>query len=246
MASRFGETFTADAEREALPFGAMTDGPMTLRRLAIHAGVLALCLAACGTPAPSATPTPTPLATPSPVETAAASPTVTRSPTEAPAESSSAAASAAGDTFVSTLYPYALTLPPHSLLLVWHAAERPWDGQARVDMAGSYVDRTSIAEGGLFLISAPTGDLDAFFTAFVANGTRFHNCTEGGDRVDTTIDDVPAIAFTQECEGVGFGRVALFKDGHGIGAWITTLPGEKVPARDRLIELLDGLEWRTG
>ena len=58
---------------------------------------------------------------------------------------------------------------------------------------------------------------------------------------------MPAIGFTQVCEtGASFGRVALFKDGWGIAAWISSAPGAQMAALERLIEVLDGLEWRTG
>ena len=114
-------------------------------------------------------------------------------------------------------------------------------------MAGPYTDRSAVAEGGLFLIGAEADNLDEFFARFEGNGTRYHGCTEAQDRIDVTIGDIPVIAFTQRCANdSAFARAALFKDGFGLGTWITTTPGKKIVARDRLIELLDGLEWRTG
>jgi hypothetical protein len=158
------------------------------------------------------------------------------------------AASSASNTFESTRYRYSLTLPPGTLLLNWHSADRAWDGQAKVDMVGPFTDRASIAEGGLFVIGAEAQSLDQFATRFEENGTRFHGCTAAQDRTDVTIGGVAAIAFTQRCDhgAVGFGRVALFKDGFGLGTWISTLPGKEPAALDHLIELLGTLEWQTG
>ena len=201
----------------------------------------ALCLTACTSGASS---TPTPAATVSALPSA--TPTATARPSPTPVPTPASSPSGASNTFESTRYKYALTLPPGTTLLGWRAAERAWDGQARVDMAGSYVDRTSVAEGGLLVIGAEADSLDTFFTQFVGNGTRFHGCTEARNVTDVTISGTPAIAFTQVCAGVAaFGRVAMFNDGHGVGAWIVTTPGKELAARDRLVELLAGLEWRT-
>lgn len=148
---------------------------------------------------------------------------------------------------MSTHYQYALTLPPKTAQLAWRAAQRAWDGQARVDMAGSLVDRTSVAEGGLLVIGAESDSLDAFFVQFAGNGTRYHGCSGAQNVTDAAIAGEPAIAFTQVCAGIAaFGRVAMFRNGRGVGAWIATTPGKEVAARDRLIELLSSFEWRTG
>jgi hypothetical protein len=152
--------------------------------------------------------------------------------------------------FVSDQYKYALTLPPGAALLAWHGADRQWDGQVKVDIGPSpYTDRTSVAEGGLLIIGSEAESLDEFFGRFEANGPRFRGCNPAKDRLDVTIGGVLAIGFTQICgddESDAFGRVALFNDGRGIGATIQTTVGNEVAARDRLVELLEGLEWRTG
>ena len=226
-----------------------TRRPPDARHLALGLAI-AVSLSACGGAATvqgtPVEPTMSPVASPTTVPT----PTRSEPPTAAPSPpaSPSAASSAAGNTFVSEHYRYALTLPPGTLLLNWHSADRAWDGQAKVDMAGQYPDRTAIAEGGLLVIGAEAESLDDFFTRFEANGTRFHGCTAAQDPTDVTIGGVAAIAFLQQCANntVGFARVALFKDGFGLGVWISTLPGKEGAARDRLIELLDGLEWQAG
>jgi len=182
-------------------------------------------------PTPSAAPT---LATPSP------------EPTAPPSVGPAASASAESNTFVSTYYNYALTLPPRTALVRWHAATRRWDGATSVPEEGPYIDWSTVAEGGLLIVGSPADSLDEFFARFEAAGPRYHGCDAAEERVDATINGVPAIAYTQACgTGEGFGRLALFKDGFGIGASIHTTADKLLPARDRLIELFDGLEWRT-
>ncbi len=81
-----------------------------------------------------------------------------------------------------------------------------------------------------------------------ANGVRQHGCTIAENRVDVTINGVPAIGFTQRCAlGTNMARVALWKDGWGIGVWLGEAPVSELPARrDRAIELLSTLDWKTG
>ncbi|HEX5015865.1 MAG TPA: hypothetical protein VFV72_17095 [Candidatus Limnocylindrales bacterium] len=150
------------------------------------------------------------------------------------------------NTFTSPKYEYAITLPPGVALVGWHAADRAWNGAGIVQESGTAIDRTSISEGGLLIVGSPAESLDEFYTRFEANGPRFNGCDAAGDRMDVTINGVPAIAFTQVCgddENDDFGRVAIVNDGYGVGASILTTPGKKLEARDRLIELLEGLEF---
>jgi hypothetical protein len=212
--------------------------------------VLAIALGACGGSSPTqtattpttqaSTPTPDTTVEPTPESITQPTPAATDEPTE------TAAASAAADTFESKQYGYALTLPPGAALLRWHQAVRQWDGQFKVDTGPNpYTDRNAVAEGGLLIIGSKAESLGEFFSRFEASGPRFRGCNAARNRLDVTIGGVPAIGFTQVCgedARDGFGRVALFKDGRGIGASIATI-GDTVAARDRLIELLEGLEW---
>ena len=208
---------------------------------------LAMGLASCGgssdtpnPPPPSVEPTTRAIASPSPA------PEATSTPEAAPERTAEATATLDSDTFVSELYPYAITYPPGTMLLGWHAAERAWDVQAPWDMAGPYPDVNLIAEGGLYIFGAPTAGLDEFLSAIEANGTR-HRCTEPQDRREATINGVAAIGFTQVCDnGTAFARVILVKDGYGIAMFVNTRPGGEVAGRDKAMELLEGLEWRTG
>jgi hypothetical protein len=206
-------------------------------------------LAGCGSVgSPSVRPSaPSPTIAAAPTASAAPTPaTPSPEPTARPSVGPAATASAASNTFVSANYNYALTLPPRTALVRWHAASRRWDGATSVPEEGPYTDSSTVAEGSLLIIGSPAESLDEFFARFEAAGPRFHGCNAAEDRVDATINGVPAIGFIQVCgPGEGFGRLALFKDGFGIGASIHTTADKLVPALDRLIELFDGLEWRT-
>jgi hypothetical protein len=178
------------------------------------------------------------------IETVAPDPTA--SPTAVPAPAS-ASSTAGALTFESKHYPYAMTLPAGVAFSNWRSASKTWDGLARVDIAGLYVDRVSIPDGTLLFFGGTANGLDEFFRRFEANGTRYHGCTQALNRRTESINGVAAISFTQRCvTDATFARVALFKDGYGIAAYVLTLPGREIDTRDRLIELLDGLEWRTG
>jgi hypothetical protein len=180
--------------------------------------------------------------------------TRTEPPPSAPAEtpeatastSSRPAAASPSATFESPLYRYAITLPAGSMLLNWRPAQRKWDGSSKIDRAGPHTDRTAIAEGGLYLFGAEAESLESWFERVAANGARYHGCTPGDNRVDVTINGVPAIAFTQSCdENTNMARVALWKDGYGIGVWLGETSVDKLVAvRDRAVELLSTLEWQ--
>jgi hypothetical protein len=226
----------------------MRRSALRLRVPGILAG-LAVVAVACG--GSSATSRPIVAATPGATATATATlvptPESTASPDRTAEPPPGVIASQEANTFVSPRYGYALTLPPHVALLGWHGADRQWDGQSKVHIAGPYTDRTVVAEGGLLVIGSEAESLDEFVRRFEATGPRFRGCGMAQNRLDVTIGGVPAIGFTQICGDDahdGFGRVALFNNGWGIGASIATTFGNEVAGRDRLIELLEGLEWR--
>ena len=206
---------------------------------------LTLAVAGCGqaTVAPStAAPTIAPAASPA----VTSSPTPTETPESATPAPSRPTASASL-TFESEVYPYAITLPPNAAILAWKAAERPWDGTAKLERAvNPYADRTTVAEGGLYLFGAEDPSLETWFGRVEDNGRKYHGCGTAENRVDVTINAVPAIAFTQTCaSGTNMARVALWKDGFGIGVWLgETTPDKLVAVRDRAVELLAGLEWK--
>jgi hypothetical protein len=223
------------------------------RRLLASAG-LAVSVLGCGSGTQGATVTNEPSEVAGSSATPATTPAVTSQPTivETPEASRSAsprpAATPAASTFESPFYRYAITLPPGAAMLAWRPAQRLWDGTAKLDRAGPLTDRTTVAEGGFYLFGAVDASLETWFARVEANGTRFHGCTPAQNRVDVTINGVPAIAFTQSCAlGTHMARVALWEDGYGIGVWLgeasaTTL----VAVRDRAVELLATLEWKTG
>jgi hypothetical protein len=222
---------------------------------AIHpvtATAIAIVLAACGasTPSPVATPSPLPSPTPvaTPTATAIASPEATRVPDPTPDATEAAAQSADPNTFVSPVYQYALTLPPGSLLRNWGPAERAWDFRSKLESGGPFLDDAAIKEGGIYLYGAPSASLEEWFGVVEGAGIRFHRCTKAQNRQDATIGDAKAIAFTQSCSNniERWARVAIFKDGYGVALWLHPTPGAEVAGRDRALEVLKGLQWRSG
>jgi hypothetical protein len=220
-----------------------------ISRVIAITGMAVLITAACNgsapTPASRSSPELEPTLTPAAVATTEPTPATTPTPEPTPEATASAAASADANTFVSTRYKYALTLPPGTTKLGWHSAERAWNGQAMWEMGGPYEDRNLIAEGGLFLLGVETPGLDDLFNAIEKNGTNYHRCTKAQNRRDATVGGVAVIGFTQECLGAYFARVVIVKDGHGIAMMVNTPPGSEIAGRDKAIELLEGLHWRT-
>ena len=215
------------------------------RRVFAILTVLAFAAGGCGSA------TVTPVARPSPSTTLEATPTVVATPeaTHAseptPAATEEVAQSADANTFVSPRYKYAITLPPGSLVVGWHAADRAWDGQAKLETGGPYLDRASTAEGGIHMYGAPSTSLDEWFGVVEGAGIRFHGCTEAQNRREASVGGAPAIAFTQSCNNniETWARVAIFKDGYGVAMWLHPTPGAEVATRDKALELLEGLEW---
>ena len=209
-----------------------------------------ILVAACGGSSGPVTPVPTPAFQSTPAVTATPARTTKPTPSAAPTPEAteSAAASAAANTFVSKRYQYAMTLPPGSMLVNWHSADRAWNGQANLDSGGPYLDRTAVAEGGISMYGAPSASLEEWFGQVEGNGVRYHRCTKAQDRRDASIGDAKAIAFVQVCGGgtETWVRVAVFKEGYGVGMWFHPSPGAEIAGRDKALELLKGLEWRTG
>jgi hypothetical protein len=130
------------------------------------------------------------------------------------------------------------------LLVGWHAADRAWDGRASLETGGPFLDRTAIAEGGIHMFGAPSTSLEEWFGQVEGNGIQHHRCTEAQNRRDASVGDAQAIAFTQECSSTEtWVRVAIFKDGYGVGLWLHPAPGAEVAGRDKALEVLEGLEW---
>jgi len=210
---------------------------------------ISVSLVACGSAGPSLAPPPAPSASPVPSAAPEPTPTLEATPMAAatPDAIKEAPQSADPNIFVSQVYKYALTLPPGSLLVGWHPAERAWNGQAKLETGGPYLDRAAVAEGGIHLYGAPSRSLDEWFKVVEGAGIRFHRCTEAQNRRDASIGGAQAIAFTQSCSNniEIWDRVAIFKDGYGVGFWLHPTPGAEIAGRDRALELLEGLEWRT-
>lgn len=212
-----------------------------MRRRAIGFVVAVACgIAACGGDTAPAAPAPGSAAAVASATThATTSPTVTPSPSPSPGTTTT--------TFESAVYPYTLTTERTVLQLPWHAAENAWDGVQPVEMIGPFTDSSAVRDGGIFLIGAPSPDgLDAFFGRAEEHGVPVKGCTEARGRRDVTIGGVQGIAFVQECTATSaYVRVALVNGGFGIGAWVSVVPLDESAALERLVQLLDGLEWTT-
>ena len=219
-------------------------GPREPRILTILAAIAVILSACGGSVSSTAPPLPTVEATPAAVSTPEAAPSPAPTPAATAQASEAAAGSTDPNTFVSPRYQYAITLPPGSLIVGWHAAERAWNGTAALESGGPYLDRASVTDGGIHMFGAPSASLEEWFGTVEGNGIRAHRCTEAQNRRDASIGDAQAIAFSQACEnGEIWDRVAIFKDGYGIGMWLHPDPGAEVAGRDRALELLEGLDF---
>lgn len=217
-------------------------------RLGVAIAVVALAgSTGCAAPAVSTSAPPEP----APSSSATAEPTPNDTPQSAPSTSPSTSSSliaAPAATFKSPFYRYAITLPAGTATRAWRGADRRWDGAAKLDMASPYLDRTGVGEHSFWLFGAEDPGLETWFARVEANGKQFHGCTPAENRVDVAINGTPAIAFTQSCEEeTHMARVALWKDGYGLGVWLGPTEAAKLVAvRDRAIELLAPLEWTPG
>lgn len=219
---------------------------MNDRRLTVVATMLAIIgLSGCasGSTAPSASPSSAPVASspPSPTASSLPSPAINPSPTAPPA-------SEAPVTLESAVYPYSLVVPAHTLTLAWLPAARAWNGTEAINLLGSpVVDKTGIPDGGLVIFGAAAPDgLDGFFEVHAANGSRYHGCGKPTNQRDVTINGDPAIAFVQACLAQQTrSQVSIVHGGFGLGILVSTGAGNEVAALDHLVDLLDGLTWKT-
>lgn len=167
-------------------------------------------------------------------------------------------------TFESSQYAYTMSTFEGTLRGPWHAAERAWDGTQQIDTAGPVVDRTTVADGDLFLVGGPAPDgLAGFLARFEQSVGAVQGCTEGArfkNGIGPWTDIVPSkdaipkallvvgIASRERCPGnTLFAREVLVHAGYGIGAWIASVPSdddEKVLTH--LVEMLGGLGWPMG
>lgn len=202
--------------------------------------LLSLAVAACGG---SASPSPT--VTPAP---ATASPAPTPAPTEPPATPTSAPTSTAPATnppaFESTLYPYALQLPPGVLTRQWKPATVPWDGQARIATESPSVDLTSTINGILLIFGLPwDADLGGF-AQLVRDNSRFNGCSEVGEPRQVEVDGVAGVTQRQACAlGTQALYLVLVRDGYGMGFRMRDFLDPEAAADELVTWLGDGLTW---
>jgi hypothetical protein len=217
------------------------------RRLAIAATLLlALLVAACGgsgatTSAPSSVPATAPGAATTPVPTA--EPTVKPTPKPSPTPVA----------FVSTAYGYVLDVLP-----TWLAdqAKQAWDGEARIDSNGSYVDSMILPGSILFFVyGAPTDlDLDAYAAKTQAQVAEWHACPAdpgGGPgsepagylATDLDLDGTPGRLHRMTCLGSFVQKLMVVRDGRGLVVNMLAPPGSQAEAEQLFRDLVAGISW---
>jgi hypothetical protein len=143
-----------------------------------------------------------------------ATPAPTVAPT--PAASSSPLASVAGAASIgSPFYGYALALPAG-----WspRPAAQAWDGSARIDSNGPYVDRATGPGSKLFFVYAAPTDLD--LAAYAAQGQKdvnaWHSCPATAESAtDVTIGGESGRLHAFHCQGLYVMKAFTVRDGFG-------------------------------
>ena len=213
------------------------------RRGLIAVLALAAALAACGgaaTRAPATPATPAAVASPTP---AAPTPTATPSPTP----------SASPVAFRSTAYGYATSYPGGWLV---DQAKQAWDGEARIDSNGPYVDSMILPGSILFFVyGAPTDlDLAAYADRVQAQVADWHACpavpgTGPGSEpasylaTDLALDGTPGRLHRMICLGSFVQKLMVVRDGKGIVLNMLAPPGSQAEAVQLFRDLVAGITW---
>ncbi len=204
-------------------------------RLIGAALVVGVSLAACGGsaagPTDASAATAAPSAQPTPVATAepTAEPTPTSSPTPV--------------AFVSKAYGYALDVSP-----TWLAdqAKQAWDGEARIDSNGPYVD-SMILPGSIqfFAYGAPTDlDLDAYAAKTQEQMVAWHECPVTPDSAtDLALDGTPGRLHQMTCLGSFVQKLMVVRDGEGLVVNMLAPPGSRAEAEQLFRDLVAKIDW---
>jgi hypothetical protein len=248
---------TADPSRRLATSAAppaSPSAPAVLLALAILLGVAALLVVGCtagGSGAPGA-PWATGAASASPagssVAVTSAVPTVdpaTPAPSLAPTPTgpvSPLPSIGGAATIGSSFYGYSLVLPAG-----WspRPAAQAWDGSARIDSNGPYVDRATGPGSKLFFAYAAPTDLD--LTAYATQGQKdvnaWHACPATAEsETDVTIGGEPGRLHAFHCQGLYVMKAFTVRDGFG---WVFNQIGPpKIEAADTaaFAELLAGVD----
>ena len=174
-------------------------------------------------------------------------PAATRAPVTTTVPMSVTTASPDPSLIESVQYPYALTLPANAEFRDFHSASRAWDGVGAIRRDSRYVDYVELAETTFFvygLRSSGDLDLDSWTSAVLDHRARVNRCSDPANVREIEVAGVPARVFAQVCGNDSqFVRLTLVHADLGLVAFMSAALGEEVAAGDRLVELLDGLEW---
>ncbi len=192
----------------------------------------ALALAACGGGqlSPTMMPTPAPASTPVAASTPSLAPTTP--PTAGPSPTPLA--------FVSAAYGYRVWLPADRRA---RQAQQPWDGRARIDSNGPYVDSVTLPGSIiLFVYGAPTGlDLEAYATKTQAQMVAWHACPATPDSTPPSPWTAPRAAAPMTCRAV---RAELMSVLRRQGPSTTCCPpGSRAGAEQLFRDLVATLRW---
>ena len=160
---------------------------------------------------------------------------------------SPAAAASADDVFKSTAYPYALTIPSNVVQVVWHPAERAWDGQEPIADDSPFTDRNGLVDGGIFVLGTRwTGSLKTFVSTVEQNVDRYHECRGAADVRSVKVGGASGTAWSHRCVDVLVARIAAVHGGWGLVASEMVIPEHEQGAVDRLAAWIgNGLIWRS-
>jgi len=134
--------------------------------------------------------------TPAPASTPVAASTPSLAPTTPPTAGPSPTPLA----FVSAAYGYRVWLPADRRA---RQAQQPWDGRARIDSNGPYVDSVTLPGSIiLFVYGAPTGlDLEAYATKTQAQMVAWHACPATPDSTTALALDGTPGGCTDDVQG---------------------------------------------
>lgn len=194
---------------------------------ALLSGLLAICVAACGTVVP---PSGTPVASGTPTTrpaTPSAVPTVKPSPESAD-------------------YPYSIPWPDDELETPWRYAFVAWDGTSRIDHGNKYTDQATTKDGDLFAFGFPTTMSVAELETKVADqAAEWHDCeSEPTQREPLEAGGSDGIFSVYECFSLPVLRWVGIHDGFGLFVGLILKPFvDTDDAMARFKERVGSLTW---
>ena len=226
-----------------VPPAARRARPAILLALAVllAAGCSAAGQGAAGTPsAPTGGPTSPADGSVDPARTTAPTvvpPTVTATP------EASLSASSGPATLASPFYRYSLTLPPG-----WtpQVAAMAWDGSARIDSDGPYVDRATGPGSKLFFVyGAPTDStLAAYATQGQEDVNAWHGCPATAEsETDVTIGGAAGRLHGFHCQGLYVMKAFAVRDGSGWAFNQIGPPGDEAADTAAFSAMLADVDW---